>query len=135
DDGLEVGPRLVTREDGAADHGVGDGGAAGALVGSGEQPALAADGDGPERARDAVVVELDATVLEEADEVRPLVDGVGERLAERRARWRLVVGLRDPGAELGHERGRLGLAPRAAGLVIEAELGGLALERVDALDE
>ena len=58
-----VGPRLDAGEDRAADHRVDDCRAPGALVGAGEQPALAADRDRSQRTLDAVVVSVRLTSL------------------------------------------------------------------------
>jgi hypothetical protein len=49
--------------------------------GVGEQPVAAADDKGPDRALAGVVIDPKAPVVEVADELRPLVVQVGERLA------------------------------------------------------
>jgi hypothetical protein len=53
-----------------------------AFVGAGEQGVLAIEGERTDGALDSVVVEIDATIVEEADQAVPAWERVADRLAE-----------------------------------------------------
>jgi len=58
-----------------------DGPVLGAATGACEEGILPGEGEGPDRALDDVVVQLDATVVEEQGQALPAREGVADRLA------------------------------------------------------
>ncbi|MEO1035113.1 MAG: hypothetical protein AAFX44_06085 [Pseudomonadota bacterium] len=58
----------------------------------------------PDRVLGQVVVDPEATVLDEDDELRPLLVGVVHRLAQRRARRHDRKVLIEPGPDVGKQR-------------------------------
>ena len=86
EDEAQVGVGLEGVGLGGFDEAVEVGAGVGAADGVGEEPVLAADDEGPDRVLDEIGVERDAAVVEDADELRPLVVEIAERLARERLR-------------------------------------------------
>jgi YD repeat-containing protein len=144
--GLEVGERLGAREFsedeaqvsvgfeavglGGLDHAVEVGAGVGAAGGVGEEPVLAPDDEGADGVLDEVGVEWDAAVVEDADELRPLVVEVGERLAGERLGRHARQGVVEPAAQRGEHGPRALLAdvvPLLGRRVLRRALDGIEL--------
>jgi hypothetical protein len=69
---------------GGLDEAVDGGGAVAALIGAGEQPVLAADGDAAQRALGGVVVDLEPPVVDVAGERRPARERIAIASSDRR---------------------------------------------------
>ena len=82
-----------------------------ATIRSGEQRVLAVEGDRPDGSLDDVVVDLDATVIEEPDQSLPTRQCIADRLGE--------LGLLADQAELGLEPWLEGIEDGAALLLPE----------------
>lgn len=78
----EIGLGIKAIEPGGPDQGVDDGGALAALVGTGEEPVLAADGERPDRALGGVVVDLQIAAVGIAGERGPARQAVADRPGE-----------------------------------------------------
>jgi hypothetical protein len=81
-----------------------------AAVGASEQMILAPEGDRTDRALDGVRVELDAAILEEASQRRPVSQSVPDRIREWAALWDQHQLLIEPGLEVFDERSGFGAA-------------------------
>jgi len=79
----EVGGRIDAVQLAALDQRGEHGPVLGTFVGAGEQGVLAVQRDRPDRPLDRVGVELDAAVVEKADEALPACQGVADRLGQR----------------------------------------------------
>ena len=117
---------------GAADEGVEDGEAAGAVVAAGEEPVLAADGHGAQRALGVVVVDALGAVVDKDGQRRPLPQRIGDGLAERGLGRCLSAEALKLVVQTLHERLRLGLAATlsfggVAAIVLRAALDGVEL--------
>lgn len=97
----EIGLRIKAVEPGALDQGVDDGGALAALVGTGEEPVLAADGERPDRALGGVVVDLQIAAVGIAGERGPARQAVADRLGEFTLARQLGQGRVEPGPQIG----------------------------------
>src|SRR3546814_15328830 len=84
DDIGDIGLRLDPVELRGLDDGVDGGGAFAAGLRSGEQPVLAADGNGPDGALGDIVVDLRHALADVAGERVPALAAIGERLCHRR---------------------------------------------------
>src|SRR5690349_15669488 len=77
----EPGQRINVVELGGFDQSIDSGGTAAALVGAGEGPVAATDGDAPHGPLGGIVAHAQAAVVEEANQRLPAVEAVGDRLA------------------------------------------------------
>src|SRR4029453_6541822 len=101
----------------------------GAAVGPGEEVVLAPQSHGPDGALDRIVVELDATVLEEPAQRRPACEGIADRFGEAAARRHLQELVLQPGFEGLDQGTRVAVTvPLALGRTMAANLG---LDRIE----
>lgn len=82
EDVAEIGEGIDAVQLACIDQAVDDGGALTSVVGTGEQPVLAAEGDTPERILGAVIVDLQAVILSIAGQRHPVAQGIAESLGE-----------------------------------------------------
>src|SRR5438034_9996200 len=81
----EIGEGLHVVELCRGDEGANGGPSLSATIRAGEQMVLAPERDGPDRAFDGIVVELDTAVVQEMTEGRPAGKGVTDRVGEATA--------------------------------------------------
>src|ERR1041385_469097 len=87
EDVLQIGEWFDVVELRGGDERADGGPARAAAVGAGEQMVLAAECNGPDRALDGIVVELDAAIIEKAAEGFPACEGVADRFSKSAAAW------------------------------------------------
>jgi hypothetical protein len=109
EDVAEIALRVEAVELGGLDEGEDAGGAVAALVRSGEEPVLAAEGDRADGALGGVVVDFDATVVEVSGERRPAGEGVADGLGD---------------GALGRDAGEVGLEAELQGFDLGGGFGG-----------
>ena len=132
DDVGDIGLWLDAVHLGRLDHRIDRGGTRAAGLGAGEQPVLAADGDGADRALGNIVVDLEPTVAEEAGERLPSPGAITNGLGRRRLGRQLPERVVERGAKRRHQRPRPLLADASS------DVGGLAaylgFDRVELAD-
>ena len=112
----EPGLRVDAVELGGLDQGVDRRRPLAAAVRAGEGPVAPADGHAAQRPLGRVVAQTDPPVAQEPGERLPVVECVGDRLADLRLARDPLLLLPQPGLELGQERRRpsLGTASRSS---------------------
>ena len=130
----EVGPGIESCAAGAFDEGEEDRRGLASAGASGEEPVLAAHGDGADGALDGVVVDGKAAVLCIGNEFGPVVERVADGLSQR-GFWEHVEALVHPGAKLGENGCAPFLAQGLARRACEFALTGFALDVVKTADD
>lgn len=120
----EIGLGIKAIEPGGPDQGVDDGGALAALVGTGEEPVLAADGERPDRALGGVVVDLQIAAVGIAGERGPARQAVADRPGEFTLARQLGQGRVEPGPQIGEPWNGV-LLPRSSPFVGRAATDGV----------
>lgn len=128
----QVGLRVEAADLGGADEGVDGGGACSAGIGTGEEPILAAEGDGPERAFGRIVVDLDAPVRDVSREGCPARERITHALGELRLGGELCTGDDESRLELVEQRTCAGAA--FGSTLVRRTTSDLLLDRIERAD-
>src|SRR5436309_5307037 len=130
-----VRPRIHVVEPAGSEDRIDDGRTPSALVRTGEEVVLAADSDLPEGSLARVVVDLEGAIFKEPRQGGPLIDRVGQRLAERALGCCRGDRLLDPLAQRVEDRSGP-LRPKLFLLIWSETPGlGVSLDLVQFLDE
>jgi len=134
EDVLDIVLRIDAQQQAVVDEGVRDRETFAAAHGTGEEKVSAADGERPDSALDAAVVNLETAVFEAASQVDVLTQRVGRRRPQRRLRQELGIDLRDPAIQRVEDRQRALAAHLGPGCGVEAAVLALGFDSIELPD-